>query len=202
MPRTEHAVLGGLPSTSSDFHDFRTHESRIRIDGPSGPPRKFIARVSAFVATAEDCTGCGSIFPAADIVFASVLAIPIEGGPGDAQALAAATITVQSTPLSRTYNQETDSTATTGSTVSASASPGTPALPSATPPSGRTSTRTRRRTATTTGSAPRCSYLDDPGPIKLPLLPALYTTSTGTVRGSWHFQVYDDDAFRRGSNVT
>ena len=45
-------------------------------------------------------------------------------------------------------------------------------------------------------------FLDDPGPIKPPLLPARYTTSTGAVRGSWYLQVHIASAFPRGSNVT
>ena len=38
-------------------------------------------------------------------------------------------------------------------------------------------------------------FLDDPGPIKLPLSPAHYTTSTGGVHGSWCLQL------RRGRSV-
>ena len=41
-------------------------------------------------------------------------------------------------------------------------------------------------------------FLDDPGPIKLPLPPARYTTSTGAVRGSWCPQVHLARAFARG----
>ena len=41
-------------------------------------------------------------------------------------------------------------------------------------------------------------FLDDPGPIKLPLPPASYTTSTGAVRGSWCLQVHIASAFPRG----
>ena len=41
-------------------------------------------------------------------------------------------------------------------------------------------------------------FLDDPGPIKLPLPPACYTTSTGAVRGYWCLQVHDARAFPRG----
>ena len=82
VPRIEHAALGGLPLTSTTFHDFHTHEPRIRIGGLSASPGIFVARVSASVATTEGCTGRGSISPAADTVFASVFAIPIEGGPG------------------------------------------------------------------------------------------------------------------------
>ena len=41
-------------------------------------------------------------------------------------------------------------------------------------------------------------FLDDPGPIKLPPLPARYTTSTRAVRGSWCLQVHIGSAFPRG----
>ena len=40
--------------------------------------------------------------------------------------------------------------------------------------------------------------LDDPGPFKLPLFPARYTTSAGAVRGSWCLQVHVASAFSRG----
>ena len=91
VPRTEHAALGGLPVTSTAFHEFCTHEPRTRIDGLSALPGRFVARVSASVATTEGCTGRGSISPAADTVVASVFAISIEGGTGSAKVLAAAT---------------------------------------------------------------------------------------------------------------
>ena len=41
-------------------------------------------------------------------------------------------------------------------------------------------------------------FLDDPGPIKLPLSPARYTTSTGAVRGSWCLQFHVASAVSRG----
>ena len=144
VPRTEHAALGGLPVISTAFHDFRTHESRIRIDGLSASPGRFVARVSASVVTTEGCTGRGSISSAADPVFASVFAIPIKGGTGSAEALAAATPIAQLTYLSRSSTQELAPAATSGSTVSVSALLGIPASPSST---------THRRTATTTGNA-------------------------------------------------
>ena len=53
VPRTEHAALDGLPVTSTAFHDGRTHEPRIRIGGLSASPGRFIARVSASVATTK-----------------------------------------------------------------------------------------------------------------------------------------------------
>ena len=145
VPRTEHAALGGPPVTSTAFHDFRTHEPRTRIDGLSASPGRFVARVSASVATTEDCTGRRSISPAADTVFALVFAIPIEGGTGSAEALAAATPSAQPTCLSRRSIQETAPAATTGSTVSVSTLLGGPSPPSST---------TRRRTSTATGNAP------------------------------------------------
>ena len=154
VPRTEHAALGGLRPTSTAFHDFCTHEPRIRIDGLSAPPGRFVARVSASVAPTEGCTGRGSISPAADTVFASVFAIPIEGGTGSAEALAAATPIAQPTYLSRSSTQESAPAATTGLTVSVSALLGTPAAPSST---------TRRRPATTTGNTPPL-YIMDSGP--------------------------------------
>ena len=40
-------------------------------------------------------------------------------------------------------------------------------------------------------------FLDDPGPIKLPLPPARYTTSTGAVRDFWCLQVHIASAFPR-----
>ena len=91
VPHTEHAALGTLLVTSTAFHDFRTHEPRVRIDGLSAPQGTFVARVSASVATIEGCTGHRSISPAADTDFALVSAIPIEGGTVSAEALAAAT---------------------------------------------------------------------------------------------------------------
>ena len=41
-------------------------------------------------------------------------------------------------------------------------------------------------------------FLDDPGPINIPLPPARYMTSTGAVRGSWCLQVHIASAFPRG----
>ena len=140
-----------IPATSTVFHDFRTHEPRVRIDGLSAPPGRFVARVSASVATAEGRTGRGSTLPAADTAFASVFLAPIVGGTDSAENLAAATPVAQPTPLSRTSTKETDFAATTGPTVSVSASLGTPALPSAT---------TRRRTATATSNAPPLRIMD------------------------------------------
>ena len=145
VPRTKHAALGGHLVIFSAFHDFRIHEPRIRIDGLSASPRRFVACVSASVATTEGCTGRGSISPAADTGFASSFAIPIDSGTGSAEALAGATPSAQPINLSWSSTQETAPAATTISTVSVSALLGVPAPPSST---------TRRRTATVTGNTP------------------------------------------------
>ena len=81
VPHTEHAALDGLRLTSTSFHDFRTHEPRIKIDG-FAPPDKVVARVSASVATAKSGTDGGSISPAADTVFDSVLSHTHRGWHG------------------------------------------------------------------------------------------------------------------------
>ena len=52
--------------------------------------------------------------------------------------------------------------------------------------------------STTEDGMSLAQILDDPGPFKLPLFPALYTTSAGAVRGSWCLQVHVASAFSRG----
>ena len=153
MPRTERAVLGGLPFTSTDYCDFRTHGPHMRIDDLSAPSGRFVARVSASVATVNRCPGGGRALPAADNDFASVFAVPTEAGTGSAEVPTAATAVAQPTP-SRRPTFGTDSVETTGPTASAPASPGSPAPPTVKPSSDRISTRTRRRTATAAGTAP------------------------------------------------
>ena len=51
--------------------------------------------------------------------------------------------------------------------------------------------------STTTKGVYLGRFLDDPGPIKLPIPPARYTTSTGAVRGSWCLQLHLASAFAR-----
>ena len=53
--------------------------------------------------------------------------------------------------------------------------------------------------STTEGKVYLVRFLDDPGPIKLPLPPARYTTTTGAVRGSVCLQVHIASAFPRGN---
>ena len=75
VPRTESAVLGGIPFTSADFCVFHTQGPRMRIEGLLSSWR-FVARVSGSVAT-DDCRhGRGRAFSAADNDLASVLAVP------------------------------------------------------------------------------------------------------------------------------
>ena len=71
VPRTENAALGGILLNFTAYHDFRTHEPRINNDGLSASPGRFVARLSASVATTDSCIGRWSISHAADTVFAS-----------------------------------------------------------------------------------------------------------------------------------
>ena len=52
--------------------------------------------------------------------------------------------------------------------------------------------------STTEDNVSLVRFLDDPGPIKLPLPPARYTTSTGAVRDFWSLHVHIASAFSRG----
>ena len=56
--------------------------------------------------------------------------------------------------------------------------------------------------STTKGKVYLVRFLDDPGPIKLFLPPARYTTSTGAVRGSWCLTVYIFSALRDREQLT
>ena len=153
MPRTDSAVLGGLPLTSADFCDFRTLGPRMKIDDLSAPSGRFVSRVSASVGTVDRCPGREWALLTADIAFASVFTVPTEVGAGSAEAPAAAAAVVTPTP-SRSPTQGADSVETTGTTASAPASPGVPAPPTVKPSPDRISTRTRRCTATAAGTAP------------------------------------------------
>ena len=167
VPRTESAVLGGLPFTSADYCDFRTHGPRMRVDNPSAPSKRFVARVSASVAAIDHCPGRGRALPAADNAFASVFAVPTRVGEGSAEAPAAATPVAQPTP-SRSPTQRSDSVEPKGQPASAPASPGSPMPPTVKPSWGRISTRIRRRTATAASaalSAVDYAFLGPAGPL-------------------------------------
>ena len=97
VPRTESTVLGWLPFTSADFCDFRAHGPRMRTDDFSAPSRRFVARVSASVATVDRCPGRGRALPTANNDFASAFAVPTEVGTGSAEAPAAVTTVAQPT---------------------------------------------------------------------------------------------------------
>ena len=84
VPRPDNVVLDGLPFVSSDFRDFCTHVSRMKINDLSAPSGRFVARASAAVTTVDRRPGRGAILPAADIAFASVFAVPSEEGTGSA----------------------------------------------------------------------------------------------------------------------
>ena len=120
VPQRDSAVLGGLPLTSTDFHGFRAHGPRMRIDELSAPTGRFVVSVSAFVGTGDDRLGRAPFWPAADAIFTPVFAVPSGATSPELPPRA-------STPPS-------DSSV-------------------ALPPTGRISTRTRRRTAAAAGAA-------------------------------------------------
>ena len=150
----ESAGLGWLPFAFSDFRVFRTHGPRKRIDHLFHPSGRFVARVTAAVTT-DDCRpGRGENLPAADTAFASVFAVLPGGGTGSAEAPAAATSVAQHAPPTSSTPQGADSAEITDPAASAPSPQGDPAPPTALPPSGRISTRTRRRTAAAAGAEP------------------------------------------------
>ena len=125
-PRTESNALGGLPVTSSDFSDFRAHGPRMGLDDLPTPSRRFVARVSASVATVDSSPDRGWVSRAADNDFASVSAVSTAVSEGSAEAPATTTSVAQSTP-SRSSVQRTDSVEPTGPTASVLTSPVSPA---------------------------------------------------------------------------
>ena len=108
MPRTESNALGGLPFTSADVCHFRAHGPRMRLDDRPTPSSRFIARVSASVATVDSSPGHGWVSGAADNDFVSVSAVPTAVSEGSAEALATTTSVVQQF-VSRSSVQEIDS---------------------------------------------------------------------------------------------
>ena len=152
MPRTESAVLGGVPLTSADFYDFCIHGPRMRIDDLSAPSGIFAARVSASVATVDRRPGRGWDLSAADNDFVSVFAVPTEVGAGSTEAPAAATAVAQLIP-SRSSTQGTDSVEPMGP-ITAPAWTGSPTPQTVKPSSNRISTRRHRLTAAASGNAP------------------------------------------------
>ena len=66
VPRTESAVLGGLPFTSAGYCDFRTQGPHMRNDDLSALLGRFVAGVSASVTTVDRCPGRNRTLPAAD----------------------------------------------------------------------------------------------------------------------------------------
>ena len=118
MPRTESAVLGGLPFTSSDFLNFRTHGPRMRIDDLSSPSGRFVARVSASVTTVDRRTGLRVFSPAANTASALVFVVPFGGGQGSAEAHTPAMFVAQRPPPPTRTLQGEDSAVNTAPAAS------------------------------------------------------------------------------------
>ena len=78
----------------------------------------------------------------------------LRGGTGSAEAPAAATSVAQHTPSTSSTSQGADSAKITDPAASAPSPQGYPAPPTALPPSGRISTRTRGRTSAAAGTEP------------------------------------------------
>ena len=62
VPRLENAVSGGLPSTSSEFSDFRARGPRMRTDDLSAPFGRFVALAPAAVTIVDHRPGRGVFF--------------------------------------------------------------------------------------------------------------------------------------------
>ena len=150
VPRPDSTLLGGLPFASSDFREFRAPRPRVRIDDLSAPSGRFVGCVSAVITTVDRHAGRGAIFPAADTAFASVFAVPSEGGTGSAEAPAAATAVAQHAPFPRSTSQGVYSTAIAEPAACAHSPLGDLEPPTALRPSSRMSTRPRRRTVSIT----------------------------------------------------
>ena len=163
MPRTESNALGGLPFTPADVCVFRAHGPRMRLDDVSGPSRRFLARVSASVATVDGSPGRGWASRTADNDSASGFAVPTAVSEGSARASATTTSVVQPTP-SRSSVQETDLVKPADPTASVSNSPGFPASQTMTQYSDRVYTWMRRRSTTAAGNvSPAVDYGFGPG---------------------------------------
>ena len=135
------------------FCDFRAHGPRMRLDDLPTPSRRFVARVSASVATVDRSPGRGWVSRAADNDFASVLTVPTAVSEGSVEAPATTTSVAQPTP-SRSSVQGTDSVEPADLTASVSTLPGSPAPRTMTQSSDRISSRTCRRSVTIAGQAP------------------------------------------------
>ena len=126
----------------------------MRIDNLCALSGSFVARVSAAVTTVDPRPGRGDFVPAVDTAFASIFAVPSEGGTVSVEAPAATTAVAQHAPSPTNTRQRTHSSAITDPAASTASLPGDPAPPIALPPSGRTSTRTNQRTGVASSAAP------------------------------------------------
>ena len=128
----------------------------MKIDDLSAPSGRFVTRVTATVTTA-------------DTAFASVFAVPSEGGTGSAEGPAAATSFARHAPPSSNISQGANPAAITDPAASAPSPRGDPALPTALPLSGRISTRACQGTVTTAGTEPPAvGYGFGPGGVPRP----------------------------------
>lgn len=143
-----------MASTARFVCDFRAHGQRIILglaSDLSAPPGRFVACVYAAVNAADRRPGRRATLLTADIAFASMLAVPSEGGTGSAEVPAARNSFLLPRRL---IHREPIPPRSLIPAAPAPLPPGNPAPPTALPPSERSSTRTRRRTAAASDTAP------------------------------------------------
>ena len=126
----------------------------MRIGGLSASSGRFFARITASVTTVDRYPDPRTILNTANTVFASIFAVPAEGGNVSAETLAAATAVAQHDFLWMSSLQGGNSSGIPDPAASFPSPPGNPAPLTVFPPSGRISTRTHRRTTARTGTAP------------------------------------------------
>ena len=132
---------------------FRAHRACISLDDLPTHSRRFAARISASVATADSSPGRALASLTADNDFASVLALPTAVREGSAEAPATTTSVAELTPL-RSPVQGTDSVEPADPTAFVSTSLASPTPQMMTQFSDHISTLMRRRSATAAGKAP------------------------------------------------
>ena len=176
MPRTESAVLGWLPFTSSDFRDFCVHGPRMRIDDLSALLGRFVALASASVTTVERRPGLRAFSPVADAAFASVSVVPPGGDQGSAESPAAGMIVAQRAPLSTSILQGEDSAVSTAPAASSPSNQGSAGAPAAAANVAQwapSPTSTLHGEDSAASTAPAASAPSDQGSAAVPAAPKM-----------------------------
>ena len=153
VPRPENTAFGWTHFRLFGFSRFSRAHTLGRVDNLFDPSWRYIDRLSAAVTTADRHSGRGEHFPVVDTAFASFVSMLSEGGTVSAEAPAAATAVAQHITYPTSTPQGADSSVITDRAAFIPSPPGDPGSWTAVPPSGRTSTWTRRQIATGAGAA-------------------------------------------------